>query len=305
MPIEVSVIVPTYDRPQDLEACLNSLALQSLGRDRFEVLVVDDGSPPSTAEVVQAARERTDLNLRYFRQANRGPAAARNLGVDQAATDLVAFTDDDCRPDVSWLAELLRALPDDGNCAGVGGETVRLRDTLTGRYIDEIGMLRPHIRGGPGDYLVTANALFRRGCLKAVGGFEPEFRWAGGEDVELSARLRSHGYRLIATRTALVRHNHRDRVNELYATFVRYGRGEAEQANLGRKRRFYHRWVGFYFLGCAGHWVLESARLCARPGLRFRDRLAFPWLRLISNAGIFTGYASHRRRFLRPAPSPG
>src|SRR5690242_1278529 len=96
-----SVVVPTYQRGAALERCLDALASQTLERDRFEVIVVDDGSvtPPRAA----VARAAASLDVRLIEQANAGPASARNAGARAARGEYVVFTDDDCIPDAGWL----------------------------------------------------------------------------------------------------------------------------------------------------------------------------------------------------------
>jgi len=294
--ISVSVIIPTYNRAADLRHCLEALAAQTLSPDRYEVLVIDDGSSDETPAVVAEAQLTACHDLRSFVQPNRGPGAARNQGIRHASGEVIAFTDDDCRPDRDWLEALLTALPADPRIAGIGGRTVRLRDTLVSRYIDAIGMLHHPRKQGSVLWLVTANALYRRSSLSEVGGFEEQFGWPGGEDVELSARIRAKEYSLTTTEKAIVHHNHRDSLRGLYRTCVRYGRGEAIQVKLGRKSGFYHRWLAIFLVCVIGHFVLEATKLLIRPDLRLVDRLAFPWLRLMCNVGIFVGYASERWR---------
>ena len=295
MTVAASVIVPTCNRAADLRHCLDALSEQSLSPEQFEVLVIDDGSIDDTAKVVEAFRGNARLDVRYHFQPNRGPAAARNRGIGQARGELIAFTDDDCRPDPEWLTDLLAALPADPLCAGVGGKTIRLRESMTGRYIDAIGMMRPRIKHGQVLWLVTANALYRRSCLEKIGGFDEQFAGPGGEDVDLSAQLRGLGYYFTTTERALVRHNHRDTLRGLFATFVRYGQGEKQQVKLGRKCGLCHRLLAAYLVCCLGHFAIEGFRLAIGPGFQLRDRMGFPWLRLLSNAGIFVGYALQGR----------
>jgi len=99
-----TVVVPTRNRPASLAACLEALARQTF--EDFEVVVVDDGSRPA-AEVapgVVAGR-----GIRCLRLSGAGPAAARNAGADAAAGAYLAFLDDDCLPEVDWLAQLAEA----------------------------------------------------------------------------------------------------------------------------------------------------------------------------------------------------
>ncbi|MEI8319890.1 MAG: glycosyltransferase family A protein, partial [Planctomycetia bacterium] len=87
--IIVTVVVPTYRRPQQLRRCLEALAAQTFP-EPWEVVVVDDGSPQPFSAADMPATDR--LALRVIRQENAGPAAARNRGVREARGEFVAFT---------------------------------------------------------------------------------------------------------------------------------------------------------------------------------------------------------------------
>src|SRR5262249_55512081 len=103
-----SVIIPTYMRPQQLQDCLEGLACQNYPRDRYEVIVVDDGSPDMPEPVTTPFHAR--MQLRLLRAPHGGPAAARNAGAREAAGDLLAFTDDDCVPSSGWLQALAHGI---------------------------------------------------------------------------------------------------------------------------------------------------------------------------------------------------
>ncbi|MBA2450110.1 MAG: glycosyltransferase family 2 protein, partial [Chloroflexi bacterium] len=116
-----SIVVPTYNRPRQLADCLQALAGLDYPRERFEVIVVDDGSATSLEPVVERFREKLSLTL--IRQPNAGPAAARNVGAARASGQFLAFTDDDCRPSPDWLEAFAKSFgprPD----AALGGRTL-------------------------------------------------------------------------------------------------------------------------------------------------------------------------------------
>jgi glycosyltransferase involved in cell wall biosynthesis len=120
-----SIIVPTHDRPERLLWCLEALAALSCPRERFEVIVVNDGGAMPAARRLAQLAERVQLTI--VSQERAGPAHARNLGVEQARGEYLAFTDDDCAPTPEWLAALEEAFleaPD----ALVGGRTVNVLD---------------------------------------------------------------------------------------------------------------------------------------------------------------------------------
>src|SRR4051794_20266715 len=99
-----SVIIPTYERPGLITACLRAFTQLDYPVGRFEVIVVDDGSAHSVDSVIEQFRGR--LDVRVLTQENTGPAGARNFGAAQARGEFLAFTDDDCFPDAGWLRAL-------------------------------------------------------------------------------------------------------------------------------------------------------------------------------------------------------
>ena len=94
---DVSVIIPAMNAAGTLPDCLLALRAQTMPRERFEVIVVDDGSTDSTAAVAEKYRTRV-IRLR-----NSGPAVARNRGVEAAKGNILVFTDADCAPEPSFL----------------------------------------------------------------------------------------------------------------------------------------------------------------------------------------------------------
>ncbi|HET9856656.1 MAG TPA: glycosyltransferase family A protein, partial [Chthoniobacterales bacterium] len=99
-----SVIIPTFDRPEHLRGSLESLVKQQFPKDRFEVIVVDDGGTIPAQTVVAEYEQR--IFVIVYRQKRAGAAAARNAGALEARAKYLAFMDDDCRADPEWLREL-------------------------------------------------------------------------------------------------------------------------------------------------------------------------------------------------------
>lgn len=184
MPPDVSVVVPTHDRPAGLAALLGALEVQVLAPPRFEVVVVDDGS---------ATPVRTDpgaLALRVLRHERpRGPAAARNTGWRAARAPLVAFVDDDCAPVPGWLAALVEEAGDGGDALVIQGPVAPAPAQRA-----ELTPLSHTIEvGGPSRLFVSANIAYSRTLLERTRGFDESFRHACGEDVELGARALAAG----------------------------------------------------------------------------------------------------------------
>jgi len=199
--LEVSVVVPSHARILRLRWLLNALQEQTLARDRFEVIVVHDYGSREAA-MIDAHPLAAAGAVRTVSIAPEDARAARqrNLGWRVARAPLIAFIDDDCRPEPEWLAELLtvaRARPG----AMVQG-TVR-PDALEGEVF-----ARPLVRTLQVDPLdpraQTANFLYPRALLEAVDGFEESL--LVGEDMELCLRCRDAGAPLVAAPEAIVNH---------------------------------------------------------------------------------------------------
>ncbi|MBB3293250.1 GT2 family glycosyltransferase [Mitsuaria sp. BK045] len=213
--LDLSVVMPTYRRPDLLARCLGALLAQTLPADRFEVIVVDDGQEDRCREQVERVAATPGAPaIRYLRAASgRGPAVARNAGWRAATAPLVAFTDDDTLPDPSWLARGLAAMqahPDwvaaagqvrvpSASAGGIGTATDGDGDGDIGRDGAPARRdARPTdhelmTRGLETSEFVTANAFARREVLARIEGFDERFLRAWREDSDLQFRLQAQG----------------------------------------------------------------------------------------------------------------
>ena len=200
----VSVVISSYERPGRLASLLEGLRAQSLARDGFEVIVVDNGSGPATAAVLNAERERGELVLRTVRHdRTRGPAGGRNSGWRLATAPLVAFTDDDCIPEPGWLAALTGAAGTNPG-AIVQGRTIPDPDELRSGN----GLLTRTVSVATlGPQFETCNIAYPRDLLEAVDGFDESYGLRpAGEDTDLALRAIERGARVTFAADAVVRH---------------------------------------------------------------------------------------------------
>lgn len=267
----ISVIIPTYERVGQLSVCLAALAAQTYPLDRFEVLVVDDGSATSPEAVVDPYRDQ--LNVQLLTQRHAGPAAARNYGAAYAKGSFLAFTDDDCAPEPGWLRSLATCFLSCSDCA-VGGRTIN--ELANNPYSTGSQLVVDYLYAGwnsdpdHATFLTSNNFALPAKTFQDVGGFDAGWTHAAGEDRELCDRLISHGYRLRYAPDALVRHAHPLTFRTFWRQHFNYGRGAYRLHRLRGRRdstgirveplAFYLRMIGYPFARASG---VKAALLAA------------------------------------------
>jgi glycosyltransferase involved in cell wall biosynthesis len=198
--IRLSVVIPTYRRPDLLKRCLSALAAQTLDPRLYEVVVVDDGASLGTWKTVRAVAAAAPIPaIRYFAAPSRkGPAAARNLGWRAARGGIIAFTDDDCIPCSDWLAEGYAMFHDPAVSGSWGRIVVPLPEQPTDHDLNTKGLERSPC--------ATANCFYTQPALASVGGFDERFTAAWREDSDLQFTLLERGGRLLPCEQAVVVH---------------------------------------------------------------------------------------------------
>ncbi|MFY0407340.1 glycosyltransferase [Solicola sp. PLA-1-18] len=244
----VTVVVCSLNGAELIGDTLDALAAQTIAGD-VEVVVVDDGSTDGTADVARAHGAHV---LRHA--ANAGLATARNTGWTGAKADVVAFTDDDCRPSPDWVERLLAAHERHPDAAAVGGTLAgTAQDTFTLRYLSRSNPLAPlessllqddgfvhrltqYVRrsafprtaSGERDVasVVGGNMLWPVATLEAYDGFDARFRF-GGEEEDLCRRVVRGGGTLVFAPDAVVRHEFEPGLGDTLRRSRAYGRGNA------------------------------------------------------------------------------
>ncbi|HDR9203217.1 TPA: glycosyltransferase [Burkholderia vietnamiensis] len=198
----VSVVVPTYRRPDLLERCLDALCAQAFDPTAYEIVVVDDDPAGSARAVVDACRARvSDVPVIRYMSApdTQGPAGARNVGWRSARGGLIAFTDDDTIPDPAWLRHGSAALLAEPSASAAAGRIdVPLRPRPTDYERDAAGLAHAEF--------ATANCFVRRAALERVGGFDERFTRAWREDADLMFALREHAGPIVEAGAARIVH---------------------------------------------------------------------------------------------------
>ena len=280
----LTVVIPTFERPALLEKALRALFAERNVPVGWEILVVDDGSRDRTREVVESLRPESPVPLRYLFQENRGPAAARNLAIRQAAGVIILFLGDDIIVQPGLLREHVechRQHPDPA-VAVLGHVTWSpgVKITPFMRWFERSGeqfdfaAIQDQDDVDPGSYFYTSNLSLKRRFFEETRElFDESFRHAVLEDIDLGRRLARHGLRLEYRSAALAHHEHamslRSYVGrmELCGEYSRLLAAKDEAAPVappsgaaapGRPRRGVSFWIEYpYYLFRIG---LEAAR---------------------------------------------
>ncbi len=198
----LSVVIATYNRGPILEKCLKALLGQTLAPEKYEIVVVDDGSTDDTPELVAGLRTEGPA-WTYHPQANAGRSRARNVGIGLARGELVVFIDSDVVVVPTFLETHLRLHREaDGRRVFVQGLSVD-----TDRFDDPLAtpVTPRHVSAA---CFATNNVSVPRAYLVEVGGFDEGFVEYGWEDLELGLRLKQAGVEIVRTREARGFHWH-------------------------------------------------------------------------------------------------
>ena len=198
--LRASVVIATRNRKSALGLALDSLERQTLGAAAFEVVVVDDGSTDGTAAAAEERGRRGPLAIRVVRQAQAGPAAARNAGAAAARGAILAFHDDDVVADPEWLAAGLVAFSSERVGAVEGRVRVAPRE--------RIGAFTRLVENEAGGRYLTANLFVRAEVFRSAGGFDVGFGPHDyfREDTDLAYTLLEAGHAIPFAPAALVFH---------------------------------------------------------------------------------------------------
>ena len=222
----VSLIIPTYNRGKMLISCLDALLGLDYPQEKLEIIVVDDASTIS----VDIASYQPLVKVIRLNQ-NSGPGAGRNIAVNEAKGEIIAFLDDDCLADKDWLKTLVPCFHNTGIVA-VGG---RVESASLSRPLDKYEQVQSPLlmgdsqrkvrKGSSLSYLATCNLLVRKQSLLDIGGFDPLLRV--GEDVDLCWRLLAKGEQIYYVPEGVVYHHHRSELIQFLKRRYNYGQSEA------------------------------------------------------------------------------
>jgi glycosyltransferase involved in cell wall biosynthesis len=242
----VSIVLAAKNASGTIGKCLASL--QSLQYSDFEIIVVNDGSSDDTALILKSYP-----GIKNITTAGVGRSLARNLGVQAAKGDFIAFTDADCIVDRNWLNALLEEFISDDSGAVGGIQRSPADETWFGkkvhRFLSACSFFTNYVQSFPGPREVThnpsCNVMYRKSAFDKVRGFSTDLQ--AGEDPELDYRLRCEGYRLHFNPRAIVYHYRVKTLERFWAMMHLYG---CAQSELVKKHGVFRpvQWVPFFTL---------------------------------------------------------
>ena len=202
------MVIPIRDASEGLGACLEALERQTVPREEYEIIVVNDGPVDAAVEAI-ADRQ----GVAFLSQSHRGAAAARNLGAQHAQGEILLFTDADCVPESNWI-EAMSAPFTDPEVVGVCGMVRTRQNGAIPRFIqaEYDYRYRSVARHSQIDFVNTGTAGYRRQVFVDSGAFREEL--LGAEDAEFSFRLANAGHKMVFVPEAIVYHSHPESIWE-------------------------------------------------------------------------------------------
>jgi glycosyltransferase involved in cell wall biosynthesis len=287
--VELSVVTPTFNRLQRLGKVLAAFERQTIPADRFEVVVVNDGSSDGTEAWL--AQYRAPFRLRCITTKNGGPARARNTGIEAATGELIVFVDDDVEPSTVLLEEHVRSHRDDGNLVVMGPLQSLPRYAQPWVAWEQANLEKQYQAMARGEWepsfrqFWTGNASVAKRHLLAAGLFDPSYLRA--EDIELGIRLRDLGMRFRFNDKAGGLHYAERSLASWEHAFASYGKNDVSIfAKLGEAEMLEILSGSWQRLNPVNRWViarsltrpLQRKAACAvlRNQLRAAERVALP-----------------------------
>jgi glycosyltransferase involved in cell wall biosynthesis len=178
---KISIIVPFYNCERTIGKTIKSLLKQDYPREKYEIILVDDGSTGNTVEVVKKFK-----GIKLILQKHAGPAVARNRGVRHSKGDILLFTDADCIANKNWIKNMIKPFENEKVVGACGTYKTANDKNIISRFVGyEIedrhnGMAKQHSI----DFVGTFSAAYRRKTFLEFGGFDEDFRRASGEDMD-------------------------------------------------------------------------------------------------------------------------
>lgn len=218
----ISIIIPVLNSERSIRDCLNAILDQGYPREHYEIIIIDNGSTDKSIEIIK----QYPVKLLFEKRAHNS-YMARNLGIKQAAGDIIVFLDADCIPQENWMINLITPFVS-SDVGVVAGEVFSAKPTnLIQGFYSYTNFLQQENKVDDGiRALATANIALRKEIFTEIGLFDETFRWGGDNDFGLRIQQETD-YRIIFLKIASVEHSHRHSFKGLLKHAFTYGLGIA------------------------------------------------------------------------------
>lgn len=196
--LRISLVICTYNRDQFIGEALDSLVLQTLGKEKFEIVIVNNNCTDNTDQICQKfIQQHPELDINYVIETNQGLSFARNRGIAEAKYEIITYIDDDAYAKANFLELIYDYFNANPDTAGLGGK-------VTPRYeIKEPKWMNKYLYGfvtkvdlgeqirkfRPGEYPAGCNMTYRKDLLQEVGGFNNKLKWRA-DDKYINFKIR-------------------------------------------------------------------------------------------------------------------
>jgi len=203
--LQVSIVIPTHNRPDSLETVLTSLSRQSYSKDLFEVIVVEDGSKDAGERL---SFVHYPFHIDYYQQDQSGPATARNRGSQMSSGDILLFLDDDVILSKETVHELVKVLENSANTVALGFiQPVASQDGSVYSKVTTAIHPKPlfdHPYEVDFNFCMTGLLAVQKNDFLKIGMFQdPTGGWPNWDDVEFGYRAFKKGYRFLVCPDAI------------------------------------------------------------------------------------------------------
>jgi len=223
-----SIIVPSYNRKDEIQELFTSFTALRFPKDRYELIIVDDGSTDGTNDLISQFQKETDITLHYLSQQNLGPGDARNLGAKNATGDFYIFIDSDCTVDSEWLNEIdleikrsqADAFGGPDNCRDDFPPLLKAINYSMTSFLTT-GGIRGHKKKKLGKFYPRSfNMGLSRNLYNRIGGFGS---LRHGQDIEFSNRIIKSGANVAHIKNAVVYHKRRTSIRKFFKQVFNWG----------------------------------------------------------------------------------
>jgi cellulose synthase/poly-beta-1,6-N-acetylglucosamine synthase-like glycosyltransferase len=285
---DVSIIIPAYNAQDTIKTCLDSMMKLDYPQEKIEIIMVDNNSTDSTWEIARG------YPIAVLRQMNvQSSYASRNLGIESAKGDILAFTDTDCSVSPQWLQNLLSSSDNPHIGCFAGRIEAYEPRTLAEQFaaVDEENHDQEHsLKKGYLPAANTANVAYRREVFQKIGLFRSDLR--SGGDAELTWRFVQNGeYGIDYNPDAVVYHKHRTSIRDLYRQHIKYGESITDLLKLYPESCDKTFWflVDAFRSGWRGMVTLPGNLLRYRRGEAAKVDVWFDLLRSLCRFGLVVG----------------